>query len=369
MKLVVIGGYGAFGRRLIERIASNDTLNITVAGRDIDKAKQLAAEISEMPDTKAHIEARCIDATDCTSDKLREVGASVVVNASGPFQAQNYHLARSAIAAGCHYIDLADAREFVVGITTLDKEARAADAVVLSGASTVPGLSSAVVQQYRPKFERLKSVEIFISPGNKYDPGIATTKSILGYVGHAIKVRRNGKSDFVYGWQGIARHLVPGIGKRWAGHVDVPDHDLFPDAYPDLKTVTIKAGLEVGFYHIGLWTLSWLVRAGLVRSLATLATPLVNVKHALSWLGTDTGGMAVTMRGEDETGALRVIEWSLAAKSGDGPTIPTLAAQILINRLAAGEHIQPGARPCFEVVSLEDFEDAIKGLDIRFNVV
>ncbi len=368
MKVVVVGGYGAFGRRLIERIASNDTLNITIAGRNIDKAKQLAAEISEMPDTKAHIEARRIDATDCTSDKLDEIGASVVVNASGPFQAQNYNLARSAIAAGCHYIDLADARDFVTGITALDKEARAADVVVISGASTVPGLSSAVVQQHRPKFARLKSIEIFISPGNKFDPGIATTKSIFGYVGHAIKVRRNGKSDIVYGWQGIARHNIPGLGKRWAGYVDVPDLDLFPDAYPDLETVAMRAGLEVGVYHLGLWTLSWLARAGFVKSLAALAAPLVKVKHALSWLGTDTGGMAVTMRGEDETGTPLLVEWSLAAKCGDGPTIPTLAAQILINRLAAGERLQPGARACFEVVSLEDFEVAVKGLDITFDI-
>ena len=44
------------------------------------------------------------------------------------------------IAAGAHYLDLADARDFVARIGTLDAAARAAGVAIISGASSVPAL-------------------------------------------------------------------------------------------------------------------------------------------------------------------------------------------------------------------------------------
>ena len=49
---------------------------------------------------------------------------AVLINATGPYQRQDYRLARACIAAGVHYLDLADARDFVPGIAALDAEAR-----------------------------------------------------------------------------------------------------------------------------------------------------------------------------------------------------------------------------------------------------
>jgi hypothetical protein len=42
-------------------------------------------------------------------------------------------------------VDLADGRDFVCGIDVLDPQAKAAGVLLLSGASSVPALSSAVV--------------------------------------------------------------------------------------------------------------------------------------------------------------------------------------------------------------------------------
>ena len=88
-----------------------------------------------------------LDATTATAEALRALSADVLINASGPFQHHDYALPRACIAAGCHYIDLADARAFVTGIGVLDAEAKAAGVSVVSGASSVPGLSSAAVQR------------------------------------------------------------------------------------------------------------------------------------------------------------------------------------------------------------------------------
>ena len=53
----------------------------------------------------------------------------------GPYQGQDYRLARPASPRGVHYVDLADARAFVTGIAALDEAARRAGVLVVSGAS------------------------------------------------------------------------------------------------------------------------------------------------------------------------------------------------------------------------------------------
>ena len=82
-------------------------------------------------------------------------------------------MARAAIKAGCNYLDLADGRAFVTGISRLDAEARAAGVSIISGASSLPALTSAVVDKYRGEFKRLDSIRIGITSGALI-PGIAT---------------------------------------------------------------------------------------------------------------------------------------------------------------------------------------------------
>src|SRR5207245_319102 len=52
--------------------------------------------------------------------------------AAGPFQGADYRLTHAAIAARVHYLNLADARDFVAGFTELDGAAREAGVVALT---------------------------------------------------------------------------------------------------------------------------------------------------------------------------------------------------------------------------------------------
>jgi saccharopine dehydrogenase-like NADP-dependent oxidoreductase len=288
----------------------------------------------------------------------------VLINASGPFQAQSYDLARAAIAAGCHYIDLADDRAFVTGISVLDAEARAAGVCVVSGASSVPGLSSAVVQHFASEFAQLDAVEIGISPGNSFDPGSATTASILSHVGKPHAELRVGKWRTVHGWQGLRLHRFPGLGPRLMASVDVPDLDLLPRHYPSLETTRFTAGLEVPLLHLGLWSLSWLVRAGIVRDPSILAKPLLAVKRRLRFLGSDEGGMFVRIAGRDQMEKPKTVEWHLIARAGHGPYVPAIPSVLLAKRLCAGNGPEPGARPCVALFSLAEFEAEVSDLSI-----
>jgi len=361
-RIIIIGGYGAFGARVAERLARERACEIVIGGRSAEKASQYAEQLART--AKAKVTHAPLDATTATPDTIRASGARALINASGPFQKQDYRLARACIAAGCHYIDLADARAFVTGITDLDAEARAANVSVVSGASSVPGLSSAVVQEFAGRFAKLDAVEIGISPGNSFDPGVATTASILSQVGKPFVRLSGGREEIAYGWQGLHRHRFPGIGARLMSNVDVPDLDLMPAHHPTLQTVRFAAGVEVALFHVGLWSLSWLVRAGLVADLAPLAAPLLGAKRSLRFLGSDRGGMFVTLRGRGSDGAPKELRWHLIARSGHGPYVPAIASVILAKRLVAGTGPAAGARPCFGLFTPEQFETEVADLDI-----
>lgn len=361
-RILVVGGYGAFGAHAAARLARTPGMEIIIAGRTPGAAAQHARLLART--AKAKVSHARLDATTVTPKAIAALEPTVVINASGPFQAQDYGLARAAMAARCHYVDLADARAFVAGIRSLDAEAKSADVAVISGASSVPGLSSAVVQAFAKEIARLDAIEIGISPGNSFDPGTATVASILAQAGKAYSSRIAGREVIVHGWQGLSRHRFPGLGARLMSNVAVPDLDLLPAHFLSVQTVRFTAGLEAPMLHLGLWGLSWLVRARVMRSLAPLSSALLRAKRNLRFLGSDRGGMFVSLRGHDRDGAPRTLKWHLIARSGHGPYVPAIPAVILAKRLAAGEGPAPGSRPCFALFTPADFEAEAAGLDI-----
>lgn len=363
--IVVLGGYGVFGWRVAERLAREPDLDIVIAGRSAQKAERAAGRLARQ--CGRGIGHARLDATTAQPADLRALHACVLINASGPFQAQGYALARSAIAAAVHVIDLADARSFVTGITSLDDAARSAGVLVVSGASSVPGLSMTVLDHFAPQFARLTSVSHGISPGNAFDPGEATVASIIGAAGKPLTMRIDGQDRTVYGWQGLTRHRFPGLGARWMGHCDVPDLDLMPARYPTLRSVRFSAGVELALVQFSVWSLSWLARLGVLRDLGRAAKPLLAIKRRLGGLGSDRGGMFMTLQGEDAGGRQRRIDWHLEAGRGQGPYIPAIAAVIIAKKLVRGQAGLRGAMPCVGLFTLAEFIAEVADLDVRFS--
>jgi hypothetical protein len=361
-RVLVLGGYGAFGGLAAERLARVAGIEVIVAGRRAEQAQACAARLAA--GACAKVSGIGLDAAGVSSAVLGEIRPAVLINATGPYQGQDYRLARSCIAAGVHYVDLADARAFVAGIPALDAEAQRAGVLVVSGASTVPAVSAAVLDAYAPQFSSLAKVDVVIAPGNSFDPGLATTRSILGSLGRPLGASGKAAGGRSYGWQGLERRRLPGLGARFVGLCETPDLDLFPRRYPGLRDVKVYAALEVGAFHLGLWGLSWLARGGLVRRPERLAGPLLGIKRRLGFLGSDRGGMVVTLEGRDADGGRKRIVWHLVAGSGHGPYIPPTPAVLLAKRLLSGGLTARGAMPCVGLFTLEEFLAEIADLDI-----
>jgi hypothetical protein len=359
MRILVLGGYGLFGGRIARSLAGDPGTTVIVAGRDRSKAERFVAAI-ERP--RAHLETAALDAAAPGFETaLAALRPELVIDTAGPFQARGYRVAEAALAAGAHAVDLADGRDYVRGIGALDARARAAGRWVVTGASSVPGLHAAVIAAHASRFATLESVETAICPGNRTPRGWATTLAILGYVGRPFPLWRDGAWRTAYGWQSLRRVRVPGIGARWAARCDVPDLELLPARFPQLRTLEFRAGLELRRMQFGLWLASWAVRCGWPRSMARFARPLFALSEAWQGLGSDTGFIRVDMRGTGPDGERKSLAWSLLARDGDGPQIPATAAVVLARKFARGALAGGGAVPCLDLFSLDEFLAALDG--------
>lgn len=174
-KVLVLGGSGVFGRRLARHLLAAEAgatpaenalpeIEVVLAGRNLQTLKETSREIWEGSGRRL-LAPPSVVTTDVTDparlgNTIGSVDPAVVVHAAGPFQAprtgegiDRYSVARACVQHGCHYVDMSDDRTFVEGFAdSLDDSARAARVTLVSGASTTPGVTSAVVEHFHKRW-------------------------------------------------------------------------------------------------------------------------------------------------------------------------------------------------------------------------
>lgn len=361
LSVLVLGGYGFFGRRIADALAGDERIRVLIGGRDSQRARATARDLTLPADSALAIDAH----RDDLAARLKGANVDVVVHTAGPFQGQRYDVAEAAIDASCHYIDLADGRAFVGGIGQLDEAARRQNVAVVSGASSVPALSSAVVERYRPRFRALSAVRSGISSGAR-SPGLATVRGIFGYVGRPFVRLEGGEWATTHGWMDLRRHDFPApVGCRWMSSCDVPDLDVLPARYPELRTVTFHGGFASGIGHLVVYAIAGAVRARLLPSATPLAASLHRLSRVLEPFISDRGGMFVTLEGTGHDGSPLSLTWHLLAARNHGPQIPCAAAIALVRKVAAGHELPRGAFPCVGLLSVEEYLEPLRDLEVR----
>jgi len=360
-RVLVIGGYGNFGSYIAKALAADPNITLLIGGRSQAKADAFAADLKAINPA----EGCALDIDRNIEARLRELRPDIVVHTTGPFQLQDHRVAKAAISVGAHYLDLADARRFVATIGELDEEAKAADVAVIAGASSVPCLTAAFIDRYLPRFARLESAAYGIAAAQATNRGLGTAAAILSYVGKPFSVLAGGKRKMVYGWQGLRAVRYPELGTRLFGYCDIPDLELFPARYPHLRDLSFVAGHEVRLLHIGTWLLSWIVRLGFVKSLSPYAERLLKLSFLFDPLGSDKSGFHMFLSGIGRDGEPSEIRIFMIARQVHGPNIPCIPAILLARRMAAEDQVAPGARPCLDLVDLDEIMEAIAGLDIE----
>lgn len=335
MRVLILGGTGVFGSRLCRLLAADPGIALTVAARDRAAVDALARELG--------VEGRALDWRRDLDGVLGEGDHDLVVHIAGPFQGQDYAVAELCIRHGVHYVDLADDSAFVRGIDRLAEAALQANVLVCSGASTAPAITGAVVEEAL-KTGPAERVAFGIMPGNDAPRGPALVAAILGGAGQPI-ADQPGR----HVWGDLRRMRLPGLGRRWVAACDLPEPALFAQRF-GIRDTYAGAGMELSILHVGLWSLSGLVRGRLVRSLAPAAPFLARIADRLRFLGTDRGGL----RMELHAGAQSRV-WCLIAEGGDGPFVPVTPAAALVRKLARGASLR-GAMSCLGLLTLAEIE-------------
>ncbi len=356
-RVLLLGATGVFGARLARRLVVDARFEAILAGRTRGALHALADEVGVATGRAASVAELDVFAGDFAA-RLAALRPQLVIHAAGPFQAQDYRVAEACLGCGSHYVDLADGRDFVAGISRLDGAARTAGLLVASGASSVPALSGAVVDALMSRFARLDRIETAISPGNRTPRGDATVASILGYCGRPIRVWRDGRWQVAHGWMDTRRVRLA-RSRRFVGVCEVPDLELFPRRYPGVRTVLFRAGLELPLLHGGTWLAAALVRLGLIRDLPRHAGRLRRWSEWFIHYGSDVGGMAVELTGENAAGRPLRLHWWLEAAAGEGPEVPVTPALVLAQRLADRSLPTTGAMPCVGLLELEALTAAL----------
>ncbi|MDQ3478093.1 MAG: saccharopine dehydrogenase NADP-binding domain-containing protein [Pseudomonadota bacterium] len=360
-RVLIIGGYGNFGSYIARALSTDQNIELVIGGRSKAKADAFASELRAInPATGCGLD---IDSD--IAERIADIRPDLVIHTTGPFQTQDHRVARAAIAVGAHYLDLADARHFVATIGELDARAKAAGVAVVAGASSVPCLTAAFIDRYRPRFARLESAVYGIAAAQATNRGLGTAAAILSYVGKPFTILRGGQPACAYGWQGLHAVRYPELGLRLFGDCDIPDLELFPARYPELQGLRFVAGHEVKLLHLGTWLLSWAVRLRLIHSLASHAERLLKLSFLFDRLGSDKSGFHMFLDGLGHDGRKTSIRIFMVAGQVHGPNIPCIPAILLARRIAAGEKIAPGARPCLDLLNLDQLLSAVAHFDIQ----
>jgi hypothetical protein len=345
MRIVVVGGAGNFGARILRALRDDPNIELLVAGRRIISVP--GAE--DVPGVLIDIDEASF------AQALKVLCPGLVIHCVGPFQGQDYRVANAALDAGAHYLDLADGRQFIAEFAaSVNAQAVSAGRVSISGASTLPALSSAVVEELRVGMSSLESIEVTIAPGQRAPRGKATLEAVFSYLGRPFLVWRKGQWKRAWGWMELQKTSLD-VGGRLAAACDVPDLELFPARYAGVQNVRFSAALEFGVQHLTLWSLAALRRIGLPLPVARWAVSLNRFAGLFDAGAGEKGGMRVSVVGNRSDGGRIRRNWQLTAPAMDGPEIPCMAAILLARRLARGEVFQSGAFPCMGFLTLLEF--------------
>jgi Domain of unknown function (DUF4166)/Saccharopine dehydrogenase NADP binding domain len=359
LRILIVGGYGVFGGRLVQLLADQPRLTLLVAGRSKAQAQVFCAG---MP-AKATLIAETFDRAGDVETQLRTLAPDIVVDASGPFQGYGdnpYALVKAALAHKIHYLDLADGSDFVAGVAQFDASAKEQDVFVLSGVSSFPVLTAAVCRRLAQGLARVDTITCGIAPSPYAGVGLNVIRAISSYAGKPLKLVRGGVPSVGYGLTETRRATIAPPGRlplksTLFSLVDVPDLVVLPQQWPGLQSAWMGAGPVPAILHRALIALATLVRFKLLPSLSFLAPLFHRAINTLRW-GEHRGGMFVALEGATADGGNVARSWHLLAEGDDGPLIPSMAVAAIVQKCLAGAVPLSGARSAVADLELADYD-------------
>lgn len=363
-KILILGGYGVFGGRLVQLLSDIQDIELVVAGRNLQKSKAFCARQTGF----ATFTPTRIDRADI-AEYLRDMAPDLIVDASGPFQNYGddpYDVVRAAINSRINYMDFADGADFVAGIEQFDSAAKNAEIFILSGVSSFPVLTAAIVRAIGQDIE-IHDVVGGIAPSPYAGIGLNVMRAVIGYAGAPVKLQRNGQPATAIGLAESKNYTIAPPGMMPLRNirfslVDVPDLQALPTKYPEIRNIWIGAGPVPESLHRVLNLLA--------KTRALLRLPSFEVFSPIFYwvlnhmkFGEHRGGMFVEISGKKDGGNV-ISSWHMLAEGDDGPFIPSMAIEGMVRNILAGKSPELGARSAIDALELADYESLFENRTI-----
>ncbi len=360
--ILIIGGTGVFGKRLVRHLATRDGVALFVSSRTEAKADRF---IQTLQGSIAPLHPVELDCEKNLQQCLDDIEPSIVIDCSGPFQTAGYDTARTVLRSGAHLVDLADARDYLANFTSaLDGIARDRGVAALTGASSTPTLSRCVVQHLTKGWKRIDTIDISITPGGKSEVGRSVIEAILSYAGRDIPIWQAGQLSSTTGWSGPRMIDIPGLGRRRVAVVETFDAESLGPTLNVQSRVSFSAGLESKVEQWGIEAIAAFRKRGLLGGLGFIIPLLLKARTITRIPTSDVGGMLVDICGLDEKNTHCRARWSLIARQDHGPFIPILPAAAAVEKLLT-EAVFPGARIAHSEVNLSDILEQMRSYKIK----
>ncbi|MDH3371159.1 MAG: saccharopine dehydrogenase NADP-binding domain-containing protein [Gammaproteobacteria bacterium] len=353
-RILVLGGNGILGRRISRVIATIPSAECVIGHHGLLNASS---------SVEANITTLTVNPQDPASLRQALDGVFAVVNAIGTIPVHDYTVAETCAGLSINYIDLAQVRAYVEGISRLNRRALQKNCQIVSGASVVPAVSAALIDMLTHEFDRISEIHVSFSPGYMLPGGEATLRTVLTTAGSSFRLKENGRWRYAYGWSESEKVIYPKpVGKRRVYLSDVPDLDLFPPRY-GAQTVSFRTGLGLNFFNRGLFLLARMRRWGWIQNLPWWAPGLIATGRLFRNIGSTAGGMRVLVRGRRDGEELEHTVF-LIARDSNGLEISCSPAVALIRRWVNHGVPDFGAVPCVGLLSWDEIKAEMLDHDI-----
>lgn len=347
MRIAVYGAGGYTGKLVVAELARRE-IDMVLVGRNIERLREAAAGAGHARADGA--ESRRAEADDHAALVHAFQDCAAVINCAGPFVLSGEAIVRAAIAAGCHYVDIAgEQRHLERTFDTFAAPAEAAGVTVVPGTNDdgLPGdlLAHLVAERVRPVRELVVGLELVRSGAM---PSRGTLRSAL----ESIDTFTSGGLGYQAG--------------RWNSDIATRRTTLtFPDGSDPVPVVKFPLPAVVTVpRHVAARRVEGVAKAELVAAFADIAPALIDSvpegpptenRQAARWI------IVVEAIGEDDRHARGVVQGT--DMQGSTAVIAVESARRLV-----ADGAKPGVLAPAQAYAPADFLDFLVQHGVRWNL-
>jgi len=181
-RIVVLGGAGDMAGVACRRLAElRKDVHMVLADRQVERARQRALSLG--PAFSAH----AVDILDPQGLRQLVSGASLVVNAAGPYSVLGRPALQAAMDCRADYIDFSDESEAAESMLELHRDAQEAGITALIGAGVAPGLVNVLVRYLNGLLDEADGAQVaWVTGASPRQPGqLGDGRAVIEHMLHS----------------------------------------------------------------------------------------------------------------------------------------------------------------------------------------